>query len=164
MQNVIQPRPKPDSPISTNSNSGLQRWGKNFIHKPDTQKETKPDPKGNKVTQLMPRFTSQASKKAQSHPTETQIGPTRLPRLARSHPRHPRSRQGAQLKSRWVPPGSRRGSRETPKGTQNEPKTEKRDLIEKTMWNRIILMRKSHFSAQKCQKHQLFCPPAEGHF
>ena len=126
---------------------------KNLIRKPDTQK--KPN--------LTPR--------RQSHPTDAQICVTRLPRghkgtqlkpklvpqgspsLPRGHPRPARSRQVAQLKSRWVPPGSRRVSRETPKDTQNEPKPKKRDSVKTTMQNRIILMRKSRFSAQKHQKH-----------
>ena len=68
MQNVIQPRPKPDSPISTNSNSGLQRWDKKLYSQTRNPKEAKPDPKGDKVTQLMPRFASQGFQEGTKSP------------------------------------------------------------------------------------------------
>ena len=58
-----------------------------------------------------------------------------------------------------MPYGSQKRSQETPKGTQNEAKTENGDPMEKTMPNCIILMRKSRFSAQKRQKHELFALP-----
>ena len=95
----------------------------------------------------------------QSDPTEASMGAIWLQKAPRGHPRHPRSGKVTQLRPGWVPPGSRRGSRETPKDLKNEPKRCLEDPLEKTMQNCIILMRKSRFSAQKPQKHLLFALP-----
>ena len=112
MQNVIQPGSKPDSPISTNSNSGLQRWDKKLHSQTRYPKEAKSDPKGDKVTQLMPRFASQGfqegtrspnwspnwshkapqgSQEATQDTQEAQMGPTWLQEDLLRHPkRHPK--------------------------------------------------------------------------
>ena len=101
---------------------------KNLIRKPDTQKKPNLTPRETESPNWCPDLRHNASKRAQSYPTEHQMGPTRIPR---DQPRHPRSGKVTQLKAQWVPSGSQRGSRDTPKGTQNEPKPEKRNLIEK---------------------------------
>ena len=126
---------------------------KNLIRKPDTQKKPNLTPRETESPNWCPDLRHKASKRAQSHPTEAQIGPTRLPKAPKRPPKTPKKRQSDPIESligsTWLPKGLSRH----PKATQNEPKPEKWDLIEKTVWIRIILMRKSRFSAQKHKKH-----------
>ena len=51
---------------------------KNLIRKPDTQKKPNLTPRETESPNWCPDLRHKASKKAQSHPTEAQIDPTRL--------------------------------------------------------------------------------------
>ena len=134
---------------------GSKDTTKSVIHKPDTQKKPNLTPRKAKSSNWCPDLHHKGPKRAQSHPTEHQMGPKRLPR----------ERPGHQESAKW-PNWGFNGCHVAPKGAPERPKrhpkwvqAEKRDPIEKTMWNRIILMRKSCIWNQKPQKHYLFALP-----
>ena len=151
MQNVIQPRSKPDSPKSTNSASGLQRWENKNIHKPDTSTQKKPNltPRETKSPNWCPDLRHKASKRAQSHPTEAQIGPTRISKAPKRPPKTPK-KPPSQLAPKGAP--------KRPQKTPNMRPSPKSETPYKKLRKIVLLSRGNHAFQTKHIKNTCFLP------
>ena len=139
---------------------GSKDTTKSVIHKPDTQKKQNLTPRKAKSSNWCPDLHHKAPKRAQSHPTEHQMGPKRLPR----------GRPGHQESAKW-PNWGFNGCHVAPKGAPERPKRHPK-------WAQARKARphgknyvQSHYSHEeimylepKTSKTLPFCLPVDGHF
>ena len=96
---------------------------KNLIRKPDTQKKPNLTPRETESPNWCPDLRHKASKRAQSHPSETQIGPTRLPKAPKRPPKTPKKRQSDPTEARMGPTLLQEGLPRDPKRPQKRAQT-----------------------------------------
>ena len=102
---------------------------KNLIRKPDTQKKPNLTPRETESPNWRPDLRHKASKRAQSHPTEAQIGPTRLQEATQDT-------QEAAKWPNWGPDGSHLAPGGAPERPQKTSKTSPNDAW-KTPWKKL---------------------------
>ena len=139
---------------------GSKDTTKSVIHKPETQKKPNLTPRKTKSSNWCPDLHHKAPKRAQSHPTEHQMGPKRLPR----------GRPGHQESAKW-PNWGFNGCPVAPEGLPGDPKKHPK-------WAQAWETRphgknyvQSHYSHEeitylepKTSKTLPFCLPVDGHF
>ena len=88
---------------------------KNLIRKPDTQKKPNLTPRETESPNWCPDLCHKASKRAQSHSTEAQIGPTRLPKAPKKPPKTPKKPPSDPTEVQMGPTWLQEGLPEDPK-------------------------------------------------
>ena len=124
---------------------------KNLIRKPDTQKKPNLTPRETESPNRCPDLRHKASKRAQSHPTEAQIGPTRL-------------QESDPTEAQMGPPRLQEGLPRDPKRPQKRAQTMHGRPLGKNYAKSQYSHEEIACFSPKTSKTLAFCPPAEGHF